>query len=119
MVAGKPYEHQTDSWSLVVLTYELLIGSTPFHCINQMEMYKRIELADYHFPPIPLVFKNAKLFISGLLKRNPSDRMSLEDASNTLRLVCAESELKEPDTATRLLKLLPGKQSHKWRKADS
>ena len=86
MVAGKPYEHQTDSWSLVVLTYELLIGSTPFHCINQMEMYKRIELADYHFPPIPLVFKNAKLFISGLLKRNPSDRMSLEDASNTLRL---------------------------------
>ncbi|KAF1784315.1 Aurora kinase [Phytophthora cactorum] len=81
MVMGEPYDNRTDSWSLGVLTYELLIGLTPFYCENQMDMYKRIELADYHFPPTPLLSESAKSFIDGLLKRRPSDRMSLEDAA--------------------------------------
>ncbi|ETI49763.1 AUR protein kinase [Phytophthora nicotianae] len=81
MLLGEPYDCRTDSWSLGVLTYELLIGSTPFYCENQMDMYKRIELADYHFPSIPQVSESAKSFIAGLLKRKPSERMSLEDAA--------------------------------------
>ncbi|KAG3118483.1 hypothetical protein PI124_g3528 [Phytophthora idaei] len=81
MVMGEHYDNRTDSWSLGVLTYELLIGLTPFYCENQMDMYKRIELADYHFPPTPLLSESAKSFIDGLLKRRPSDRMSLEDAA--------------------------------------
>ncbi|KAG7388693.1 hypothetical protein PHYPSEUDO_011886 [Phytophthora pseudosyringae] len=81
MVMGEPYDYRTDSWSLGVLAYELLVGSPPFKCENQMEMYKRIDLADYAFPSAPQVSESAKTFISGLLKRKPSDRMSLEDAA--------------------------------------
>ncbi|KAF4042099.1 Protein kinase domain [Phytophthora infestans] len=80
MVMGESYDYRTDSWSLGVLTYELLVGSTPFYCENQMEMYKRIELADYQFPSTPAVSETAKSFIAGLLQRKPSDRLSLEDA---------------------------------------
>ncbi|KAL3668006.1 hypothetical protein V7S43_006878 [Phytophthora oleae] len=82
MVMGESYDYRTDSWSLGVLTYELLVGITPFKCEHQMEMYRRIGLADYHFPPTPLVSESAKNFIAGLLQRKPRDRMSLEDAAN-------------------------------------
>ncbi|KAG6613513.1 AUR protein kinase [Phytophthora cinnamomi] len=81
MVMGEPYDYRTDSWSLGVLTYELLVGSTPFYSENQMEMYKKIELVDYQFPPSPLVSETAKSFIAGLLKRKPEDRMYLADAA--------------------------------------
>ncbi|CEG38969.1 aur protein kinase [Plasmopara halstedii] len=81
IVMGESYDYRTDAWSLGVLTYELLIGTTPFYCRNQMEMYKRIEVADYHFPPTPSISNDAKNFIAGLLKRKPCDRMSLEDAA--------------------------------------
>ena len=84
MVMGEPYDYRTDFWSLGVLTYELLVGSTPFYCVNQMEMYKRIQLVDYHFPPSPQVSDRAKSFIAGLLKRKPCDRMQLDDASKHL-----------------------------------
>lgn len=65
-----------------MLTYELVVGSTPFYCENQMEMYKRIEMVDYSFPETPVVSENAKSFIAALLKQKPEDRMSLEDAAN-------------------------------------
>ncbi|CAI5735285.1 unnamed protein product [Peronospora destructor] len=80
IVMGESYDYRTDSWSLGVLTYELLVGSTPFYCPNQMEMYQRIQVVDYHFPPIPVICDSAKSFIAGLLKRKPNDRMRLEDA---------------------------------------
>ncbi|GMF40176.1 unnamed protein product [Phytophthora fragariaefolia] len=81
MVMGESYDYRTDSWSLGVLTYELLVGSTPFYCGNQMDMYKKIEQVDYEFPPSPLVSETAKSFIAGLLKRKPKERMSLADAA--------------------------------------
>eukprot|EP00644_Phytophthora_capsici_P004308 jgi/Phyca11/110074/e_gw1.17.344.1 len=82
MVMGESYDYRADSWSLGVLTYELLVGSTPFKCENQMEMYRRIGLVEYHFPPTPLVSESAKNFIARLLQRKPCNRMSLEDAAN-------------------------------------
>jgi aurora kinase len=81
MVRNEPYDYRTDSWSLGVLTYELLVGATPFYCENHMEMYKRIELVDYQFPPNWVVADDARSFIAGLLKRNPRERMSLADAA--------------------------------------
>ncbi|RLN93023.1 hypothetical protein BBJ28_00019784 [Nothophytophthora sp. Chile5] len=81
MLLGEPYDFRTDSWSLGVLTYELLVGATPFYCENQMEMYKRIQLVDYKFPESPALSESAQSFIKGLLQRKSEDRMSLEDAA--------------------------------------
>ncbi|KAH7476816.1 hypothetical protein PRIC1_000821 [Phytophthora ramorum] len=81
MILGEPHDFRTDSWSLGVLTFELLVGSTPFYCEDQHDMYRRIEMVDYQFPPSPQVSETAKAFIAGLLKRNPTERISLEDAA--------------------------------------
>ncbi|RLN98599.1 hypothetical protein BBJ28_00007203 [Nothophytophthora sp. Chile5] len=81
MLLGETYDFRTDSWSLGVLTYELLVGATPFYCENQMEMYKRIQLVDYKFPESRALSESAQSFIAGLLQRKPEDRMSLEDAA--------------------------------------
>ncbi|KAI9922076.1 hypothetical protein PsorP6_002222 [Peronosclerospora sorghi] len=81
IVLGLPYDYRTDSWSLGVLAYELLIGVTPFYCANVLDMYKRIESVNYNFPPTPSISDNARNFIDQLLKKKPADRMELKDAS--------------------------------------
>lgn len=82
IVRCKPYDSRTDLWSLGILTYELLVGSTPFYCDNPMEIYKRIDIGEYRFPEQPVVSDSAKSFITALLTQNPDDRMSLADAAN-------------------------------------
>lgn len=49
IVDGKPYDHRVDLWSIGVLTYELLIGKTPFENKNHMEMYEDIKSAKFTF----------------------------------------------------------------------
>ena len=83
MVAGKTYDHTADVWSIGVLTYELLVGSTPFTCANQEETYKRIVKAPVPFTSsqmrnIPNMSVEAKDFIRKLLAKNPKKRMSLD-----------------------------------------
>lgn len=82
IVRCKPHDSRTDLWSLGILTYELLVGSTPFCCDNPMEIYKRIDIGEYVFPEQPVVSDSAKSFIAALLTQNPDDRMSLADAAN-------------------------------------
>uniref|UniRef100_K3WJS2 Aurora kinase n=1 Tax=Globisporangium ultimum (strain ATCC 200006 / CBS 805.95 / DAOM BR144) TaxID=431595 RepID=K3WJS2_GLOUD len=80
ILLGHAYDFRTDLWSLGVLTYELLVGSTPFYCENQAEMGKRTIMVDYSFPDTPVISEHAKSFIRALLTQKPDDRMSLEDA---------------------------------------
>ncbi|GLD93287.1 hypothetical protein PINS_up001879 [Pythium insidiosum] len=80
MLVGEEYDRRVDVWSLGVLAFEFLFGSTPFHVENQVEMYKRIESGTFEFPAEPVVSDAAKRFITGLLQRRPDDRMTLSDA---------------------------------------
>ncbi|KAF1318248.1 Aur protein kinase, partial [Globisporangium splendens] len=86
ILLGHAYDFRTDLWSLGVLTYELLVGSTPFYCENQAEMGKRTIMVDYSFPDTPVISELAKNFIRALLKQKPEDRMSLEEATEHLWL---------------------------------
>lgn len=78
MILNQPHDERLDLWCLGVLTYEFLVGHPPFEDEITENTYKKIVEVDYHLPDHLHPF--AKEFISGLLKKSPNDRMSLESA---------------------------------------
>jgi len=76
MIEDKPHDERVDLWSLGVLCYELLSGKPPFETPTHDATYQRITRVEYRFP-INLLPEACDL-ISKLLKKNPSDRLSLE-----------------------------------------
>ena len=72
----KKYNASVDLWSLGVITYELLTGSTPFHGKTYEEVFKAITKGKYNLP------KNLKpsieiiSFINGLLQYYPEKRLN-------------------------------------------
>lgn len=78
MVRNEEYDFRVDYWAIGVLTYEFLAGDTPFESLSKPELYKRIDATDFQFPNF---FSNqAQDFIRRLLRRSPSERMTLEMA---------------------------------------
>ena len=67
---------KVDLWSLGVLTYEFLVGKPPFEAESNNETYKRITRVEVKYPPH--VSTEAKDLISRLLRKSPSDRLTLE-----------------------------------------
>lgn len=76
MVEGKAHDNNVDLWSLGVLCYEFLVGNPPFEAEDHKQTYGRIAQVDLKFPPH--VSPGARDFISRLLRKNPSQRLSLE-----------------------------------------
>merc|ERR1711994_394190 len=62
-----------DWWALGILLYELTVGIPPFYSQNVNEMYRYIKQAALRFPP--KLSKDCKTLITGLLKRNPKQRL--------------------------------------------
>jgi aurora kinase len=78
MVEGKAHDTLVDVWSLGVLCYEFLFGAPPFEAPGHTETYKRILKVDLHFPDSPAVSDGAKDLVTHLLKKEPGDRLTLE-----------------------------------------
>jgi len=78
MIRNDFYDKSVDIWSVGVLTYELCSGYAPFHAAKGKDTYEKIRNTKYtmfkHFS------NEVKDFIMKLLRKNPEDRMSLEDA---------------------------------------
>lgn len=66
---------KADIWSCGVILFVLLSGRLPFHDSNLMEMYKKIEKADFRCPN--WLSPNARRLISKLLDPNPNSRISI------------------------------------------
>lgn len=66
---------KADIWSCGVVLYVLLAGYLPFHDSNLMELYRKIDKADFKFPSwfTPEVRK----LLSKILDPNPSTRISI------------------------------------------
>ncbi|EGD75877.1 AUR protein kinase [Salpingoeca rosetta] len=80
MIRQEPHDATVDLWSLGVLTYEFLFGNPPFEAEGHTNTYKRITSVDLRFPEHIPVSAEAKDFVKKLLRRRPSERMSLADA---------------------------------------
>ncbi|MBW0509891.1 hypothetical protein O181_049606 [Austropuccinia psidii MF-1] len=75
---GKP----VDLWSIGVITYTLLCGYNPFRSENRAELIKETSRANVQFNTQywSHVSSSAKGFILALLKSNPEDRLTAEQA---------------------------------------
>lgn len=78
MVQHKVYDKSVDLWCLGVLCYEFQVGRPPFEMETTDETYEKILRVSYSFPDH--VGDLPRDFIQKLLKYNPKDRMSLQDA---------------------------------------
>ena len=85
MIEKSGHDERLDIWCIGVLVYELLTGRTPFldqgDGPNKQEMlYDNIRNVRIQFPKeFPTL---AKSFVMGMIKRNPSERMTLEEIKN-------------------------------------
>lgn len=75
---GKP----VDLWSIGVITYTLLCGYSPFRSENRAELIKETTRAkvEFHQRYWANVSEAAKDFILSILKPNPADRLTAEQA---------------------------------------
>lgn len=76
MVTGREYDEKVDFWCLGVLCYEFLVGRPPFESAQQDVTYRRIEAVDVKYPEH--VRPLARDLINKLLRRNPFDRLPLD-----------------------------------------
>ena len=78
MIMSQEYNFRVDYWAIGILTYEMLVGQTPFDGENNTRIYENIRFLEYSYPK--WISNEAKDFIDRLLIRNPEERMSLETA---------------------------------------
>eukprot|EP00697_Spironema_sp_BW2_P005008 gnl/Spiro4/16759_TR9022_c0_g1_i1.p1 gnl/Spiro4/16759_TR9022_c0_g1~~gnl/Spiro4/16759_TR9022_c0_g1_i1.p1 ORF type:complete len:558 (+),score=139.67 gnl/Spiro4/16759_TR9022_c0_g1_i1:110-1783(+) len=69
----EPYGQAVDWWSLGIMMFEMLVGHTPFHSTNVVQLYKNTLKGTIAFPDTMSV--PAKNFIMGCLRRDPSRRL--------------------------------------------
>ncbi|RHN69498.1 putative protein kinase Aur family [Medicago truncatula] len=79
MVENKGHDYAVDNWTLGILCYEFLYGVPPFEAESQDDTFRRIVKIDLSFPRTPLVSKKAKNLINGLLVKDSSKRLSLQE----------------------------------------
>ena len=50
VINGNDYNHKADIWSIGVIFYEMLVGSTPFIGLNKFDLKKNLEYGEFIWP---------------------------------------------------------------------
>ncbi|XP_074572460.1 serine/threonine-protein kinase Aurora-3-like [Curcuma longa] len=79
VVENKEHDHAVDNWTVGILCYEFLYGIPPFSDEDEQVTFQRILNVDLKFPSKPEVSAKAKDFISKLLVKDSSKRLSIEE----------------------------------------
>lgn len=72
---GTGHNKEVDWWSLGILAYKIMIGTGLFEHEDRYTVYKLIKVGKLTFPSIPKISSDAKDFISGLLQKDPKERL--------------------------------------------
>jgi len=88
VLLGK-YDQSSDLWSLGVIMYVLLCGYPPFHGETDTDVLAKVRLGNFSFPTSDWkkVSEDAKQLIRFLLRMNPRDRYTAEQALNHIWVV--------------------------------
>jgi len=83
VLAGK-YCQESDLWSMGVIMYVLICGYPPFHGDTDADVLAKVRLGNFSFQNSDWknVSEDAKTLIRNLLKMNPKDRYTAEQALN-------------------------------------
>ncbi|GFQ82692.1 hypothetical protein TNCT_718601 [Trichonephila clavata] len=77
MLENKTYDEKVDLWCLGILCYEFLVGKPPFEAESMQTTYSLIRRVAVKFPSY--VSSGAQDFISRLLKKEPAERMCVDN----------------------------------------
>lgn len=77
----KVYDNKSDLWSVGVIMYELLFGTTPYHAKNLIQLMKKIKKKDVHIPDeySGLISEECKNLLLSLLDKNPTNRITWDN----------------------------------------
>ena len=77
IIEGKDgYSYEVDIWALGIIIYTLIIGKPPFNADNVKMAYEKIKNIEYTFPEDSIISNDAKILISQILVKEPSERLS-------------------------------------------
>ena len=77
LILQKPYSYPIDMWALGILTYEMILGSTPFYDDNRSKMFTNIVSAEPYFPND--LDRRITDFIQRLLTKDPKTRPTFDE----------------------------------------
>ncbi|CAK73665.1 unnamed protein product (macronuclear) [Paramecium tetraurelia] len=77
--AQRQYSTKTDIWSLGIIFFEVLYGTTPWRASSFSELILKISSVPLRFPAIPRVSEQMKQIIFKMLQVEEKDRMSWEE----------------------------------------
>ena len=81
IMTHKSYDNKSDLWSVGVIMYELLFGTTPYHAKNMIQLMKKIKKRDVIIPEeyAGLISDECKELLLSLLHRNPRRRINWDN----------------------------------------
>ena len=82
IMKSQKYDYKSDLWSVGIIFYEMLVGTTPFNSKNIYELIRKIENESVIVPSKFKLSINCRNLLFSLLEKDPINRISWEDFFN-------------------------------------